>query len=137
MGRQVSARPDRLPGWQSRLSRYIDVAVPRCFEYGVWDCALFVAGAVEALTGQDVRPDWSYTSRAEGVRLMRAAGHRNHIDYFRSLFRPVAPAAAQPGDIAVMPGRSLGILQGRAVYLIGPGGMGLGLRSQMREALAV
>lgn len=130
-------RPHRLAGWQSHLARYLAHAADRPFAWGSWDCALFVAGAVLILTGRDVRPDWSYDSRDAGVRLMRAAGHRDHVAYFRSLFPAIGPQAAQPGDIAIMPGRALGIVQGRAVYQVTPAGLGIAPVALMRGVLAV
>ncbi len=132
------ARPDRLPGWEGALARVIAQASSRSFVYGEWDCALFVARAVLAVTGRDLRPDWSYETRADGVRLMRAAGYRDHVAYFRAHCGCLeSPRLALPGDIAVMPGRSLGILQGRMVYQLTPRGMALAPAGLMREALAV
>lgn len=44
----------RLGDWQTRLSQYIIANATRKFKYGVLDCGLFLAGAIEAMTGEDV-----------------------------------------------------------------------------------
>jgi hypothetical protein len=49
----------RLWNWQTRLSEYIVANATRPFKYGMLDCGLFLAGAIEAITGVDV---------AEGLR---------------------------------------------------------------------
>lgn len=130
-------RAERRLGWQPALTSYLAAAARRPFCYGEWDCALFVAGAVLIVTGQDLRPGWPYATRAEGVRRMREDGHRDHIAWFRAHLPPVAPAAALPGDVAVMPGRALGIVQGRGVYVLAPDGLGLAPLASAREVLAV
>jgi hypothetical protein len=43
----------RLGDWQARLSDYIVSNATTKFKYGVLDCGLFVAGAIEAMTGID------------------------------------------------------------------------------------
>lgn len=129
------ARPHRLPDWQDRLHHLVAQQSRRSFAYGQWDCALFVAAAVEAVTGRDVRPSWSYGDRVGGLRRMRGDGFRDHVAYFQALF-PRAPDAA-PGDIAVMPGRALGVVQGRMVYVLTPEGLGLAPLAHAREVLAV
>lgn len=130
-------RHDRLPGWEMALARWLALDPRRPFVWGEWDCAQFAARAVEVITGRDVRPRWSYASRAEGVRRMRALGFRDHVGWFEALFPEVAPGAALPGDIAILRGRILGIVQGRHVYHVTQGGLALAPRSVMRGALAV
>ena len=46
----------RLPNWQSLLSAYLVTAAAEPFAYGRFDCGLFVAGAIDAMTGVDVVP---------------------------------------------------------------------------------
>jgi uncharacterized protein DUF6950 len=70
----------RRPDWGARLEAYLQVCAGRRFEYGVFDCALFAAGAIEVQTGQD----WAasvrgrYRSRAELLTLAeRLTGERS------------------------------------------------------------
>ena len=40
--------------WATRLDKYFEDCATRSFEYGVFDCALFMADGVKAMTGVDV-----------------------------------------------------------------------------------
>lgn len=44
----------RLPCWQCCLSRFLAENSCRPFAYGSFDCGLFVADAIQAMTGTDV-----------------------------------------------------------------------------------
>lgn len=55
----------RLHNWQSALSRYIVSRARTPFKYGAADCGLFVADALQAMTGDDVAAELrgTYTDR--------------------------------------------------------------------------
>ena len=115
-------------GWQTRLAAYLHEVGREGFAYGAHDCALFAAGAVQAMTGIDLAADWRgrYTSLRGGLRVLRAAGYADHVAlaaaHFPTVDRP------RPGDLAVMQtleGPALGIVQGALVYLRGPDRIGL------------
>lgn len=59
----------RRPTWPSLLQSYLDSCRSRPFAYGTWDCALFVADAIESMTGTDLASYFrsAYTSRREAV----------------------------------------------------------------------
>ena len=44
----------RRPGWNARLSDMIDAARHSEYELGTHDCGLFVADAIQAVTGADL-----------------------------------------------------------------------------------
>ena len=91
----------RMPDWPERLAEYLEQHRGALFGWdGGRDCAHFAAGAVRAVTAQDVLPcGWS--SREEAVRLLRAAGGLvAAIDAV--LPRLPSPALAQRADIALM-----------------------------------
>ncbi len=120
----------RLPDWRGRLIAYLGAARGQGFAYGQLDCALFAAGAVEAMTGVDLAAPYrgTYASQAEGRQLMRQAGHASHFDLVQSVFAEVPVAFAQAGDLAkVVQGAQagLGIVQGDRVYVATPAGLGL------------
>lgn len=120
----------RLPDWQARLVTYLHAARLRPFAYGRHDCSLFAADCVSAMTGQDMAVPWRgrYTTLRGGIRVLRRAGYRDHVALTASLFPEIPPLSAQPGDLAVVPtdeGPALGVVQGEAVYLLGPTGLGL------------
>jgi hypothetical protein len=64
----------RLHNWQSRLSEYLTANALTRFEYGALDCGLFVAGAIEAMTGVDVAESLrgKYTNRREAFAAIRS-----------------------------------------------------------------
>jgi hypothetical protein len=116
----------KLPGWQARLTDFLRANHRRTFAPGKWDCAIWAAGAVEAMTGEDhLRGFRGYRSIAEGKRFLRAKGFDDHVAYCASLLPEVPPAFAQPGDVAVIDGQSLGIVQGAQVYMFGVNGFGM------------
>ena len=120
----------RLPDWKPRLIAYLDANVRRPFAPGRHDCALFVAGAVEAMTGNDPATLFRgrYRTLRGGQRILRSAGYGNHIDLAAALFGEMHPSQAAPGDLAVVPteeGEALGLVQGEVVYVLTPTNVGL------------
>ena len=74
--------------------------------------------------------DWRgrYSTMRGGLRVLRKAGFEDHIALAAAHFPEVPPLMAQPGDLAVVPtddGQALGVVQGEAVYVLGPHGLGL------------
>lgn len=120
----------RLYDWETRLTVYLSRIAREGFAWGRHDCALFAAGGVEAVTGHDPAAVWRgrYDTSAGGMRLIRAAGYRDHLDAARRLHPPVARSMILPGDLAVVEGdggRALGIVQGTMIYVLRPEGLGL------------
>lgn len=116
--------------WAVVLSQYLGEVARTPFAYGRNDCALFAAGAVKAMTGVDPAAAWRgrYRTLRGGLRILRADGHDDHIAAAAALLPEVAVAMAQPGDLAVVPtpdGLALGVVQGRAIYVLRPDGLGL------------
>ena len=118
----------RLPDWRPRLAAYVETARGRPFASGSNDCALFVAGAVAAMTGTDHGAGYRdcYETFSGGLRRVRKAGFLDHVDLVRSLFDEIRVPMAAAGDIAVVPtdeGEALGIVQGARVFVVGPDGL--------------
>ncbi len=65
----------KLPGWQKRLTDFLRANHARPFQPGRWDCAIWAAGAVEAMTGEDHLRGFRDTapSRKVGANSRRAA----------------------------------------------------------------
>ena len=116
-------------GWEARLTDYLAGIARRPFAEGVHDCALFAAGAVAAMTGTDLAAEWRgrYPGTKAGLRALRRKGFADHVALVAAQFDEVPVAMAQPGDIAVVvenDGPALGIVQGAAIYLLAPQGLG-------------
>ena len=122
---------DRLPDWKPRLLAFIAETAPRPLVYGQHDCALFAAGAVQAMCGVDLAAAWRghYATRLGGIRALRRAGFRDHIALAAHHFAEVAVAQARVGDLVVVAGDdgpALGLVQGQMIYVLRPD-VGLGL----------
>lgn len=120
----------RLPDWRRRLLAYLDAARGRPFAWGSHDCALFAAGAVEAQTGEDIGARWRgrYTTARGAARVLRAEGCDGLAAAAGASLAEIAPLAAGPGDVALVSGdhgEALGVVQGAAVYVVRPDGLGL------------
>lgn len=121
----------RLEDWRPRLSAYVHSIAGKPFQWGVHDCALFTAGAVEAMTGHDYAADYrgTYTTLIGGLRKLKKSGFDSHADMAASLFDPIASAFAQVGDLAAIEteiGIALGVVQGTRIYVLRPGEAGIG-----------
>lgn len=120
----------RLDDWEPRLIGYVMPRMSDGFAWGRNDCALFAAGAVQAMTGVDLAHGYrGYRSLEGGLRRLKARGFEDHIALAASLLEEVPASLAHRGDVAVVqgdPGQALGIVQGEAVYVLRPyGGVGL------------
>lgn len=119
----------RYDDWRPRLTAYLAGVSRTPFEYGKHDCALFAAGAVEAMTGEDVARGFrGYRTLKAGVKKARAKGFRDHVEIFAKRFDEVPVAMAQVGDVAIVPGDdglAVGIVQGEQIYVAAPRGIGL------------
>ncbi len=136
----------RLINWHARLVTYMADCRARPFEIGQHDCALFAAGAVQAMTGHDPAAAWRgrYTTLRGGLRVLRRAGFRDHIKVVATQFPQTPLAQALPGDLAVIDtdngaafGSALGVVQGEAIYVLGPDGLGLVARNAATRAFRV
>ena len=117
----------RREDWFVRLSGFLAVAERCAFVPGQFDCALFAAGAVEAMTGVDLAAHWRgrYRSLRGGLRVLRSEGYRDHIDLVRAHFPPIAPSMAGVGDLGVIEtdsGPALGLVLGPLVAVLKVGG---------------
>jgi hypothetical protein len=135
--------PPRRPDWQPCLFAYLADVTRRPLAPGRHDCALFAAGAVEAMTGVDPAAAWRgrYTSFNAGLKALKKAGFRDHIALVASHFPEVAPAFAQVGDLGVirllgeLP--ALGIFTGEHLAVLRDSGLGFVPREMAPEAWRV
>ena len=132
----------RFPDWRTRLVRYLCEVAHLPFEDGVHDCALFFAGALEAMTGFDVAAPYRgrYSTLRGGFRIVRRDGYRDHVAWVQSHLETKPVALARQGDGAVVEtpdGDALGIVQGAGIYVLLPSGLALVPLTAARCALEV
>lgn len=113
--------------WRTALADYLHRVSGEPFVPGRHDCALFAAGAVDAMTGEDFAADYRgrYKTLAGGYRLLKKRGFESHADLAASIFEEIHPSHAMVGDIAAVNGDggiALGIVQGEGVYVLSPEG---------------
>lgn len=104
--------------WEQRLSDYLLSKRHEPFQYGKHDCAHFVAGAVEAITGENPMSDIAreYNSEFSSLRVLKEFGFDNVEQFTDSKFISIPVGFAQTGDIALHDG-SLGVVLGsKAVF---------------------
>jgi hypothetical protein len=131
----------RLDNWQSRLSDYIIGRAQQPFKYGVMDCGLFVAGAIEAMTAVDVANDLKghYSSRKEAFDTIKGVCGKGTVkaiaDHIAAKYgiseTPVL--CAQRGDPVLLTS-GLGIVDMNAGFILTPYKRGL-LRLPLSSAL--
>ena len=123
----------------SHLIAYAAEAGTRPFRPGRNDCALFAAGWVKQLTGQDLARGWrgTYRSLKRGQQFLEEAGFADHVALAAAQLPEIAPAFAQVGDLAVLDDQAFGIVAGEMIYCLKPDGLGLVPRSAMRRAFQV
>lgn len=91
----------RLDDWPERLSAMIEASRAQpAIVYGAHDCCTHAADGVLALTGRDIAAGWRgrYATPDEGLALAGAKTLRGLASRF---FKPVAPALAWRGDLAL------------------------------------
>ncbi len=115
--------------WRSRLAVYIARVQHQSFRPGQHDCALFAAGAVEAMTGVDLAEGMrGYSTIEQGQEFLRRHGFADHVDVAARRLPEVPPIMAQVGDVAAVSengSAALGVVQGPMIYVLRLDGLGL------------
>ena len=115
--------------WIPSLFDYMAEVWDTPFEWGVFDCFLFVGGAVKAMTGasfvDEVRG--KYTDMDSALELCKIHGYQSPLDFLaRNFERNESILSSSRGDIMVVKEDGellLGICQGERIYLAGPTGI--------------
>ena len=113
-------RPPKLrPDWEPRLSAFLEAAASAPHEFGVNDCILFPAGAVEAQTGRDYAKGQRgrYRSAASASRYLRGIGFRSAEELLDSILPGIPAAFAQRGDIVLSDGVPGVCIGGEALFV--------------------
>lgn len=118
----------RVTDWRDKLHDYIDSVRRSSFVYGELDCALFAAGAVQAMTGEDPAEGMrgAYHSHEEGIEVLNSNGYLDHIDAAAAMFQSISPAQAQHGDLVLIEtgeGLGFGVIGGGRIFAMGTRGL--------------
>lgn len=108
----------RLSGWEQSLSDYLASKRNEPFQYGKHDCAHFISGAVEAMTGKNPMAfiETKYNTKIGSLKVIKSLGHNSLEDVLDSIFYPCSIGFASTGDLAFYDG-SVGIVIGsKAVF---------------------
>ena len=110
----------RLPDWERRLAAFLDANRGRVFEWGTWDCTVFSAGAVEAMTGENPALEFAgkYADETGAKEALRTLGAGTLLKTLDGKFERKPVGFAQRGDL-VMFSRSVGIVMGRYALSVG------------------
>lgn len=117
----------RLPDWQPRLAQLVTQRMRHPLQWGVHDCCLWAADAVQAVTGTDLAAGLrgTYSTQAEAQARLLQLGGLAALCVDR--LGPVARTAlAQPGDIGlatVGEVRALVVCGGTHFLAVGGGGL--------------
>jgi cell wall-associated NlpC family hydrolase len=90
--------------WHLALSNYFDEVAFNRFEFGKFDCCLFIAGAVQAMTGVDIAADYrgKYADAASAAEALKTIGAGSLAKSLTALFgKPRHVAHAKRGDIVL------------------------------------
>lgn len=114
----------RSSDWEEALSEYINMMRDAPFEYGVNDCCMFAAGAVEAMTGVDAMAEFrgKYDSSLSAAKALRDIGKGSLEATIDAKFPVIEIAHAQRGDIALF-NDSLGIVAGSFAWFVSDDGL--------------
>ena len=115
---------ERISIWEQALSDYIGSKRNEPFVYGVNDCCMFAAGAVEAMTAIDPMAEFrgKYKSLAGSVRALKEIGAGDLEQTIDGKFPVIPVSSAQRGDIAFFDG-SLGIIDGSFAWFVSDDGL--------------
>jgi hypothetical protein len=127
----------RFPDWAARLEIWLFEQKDRRFQYGSWDCCLFVCEAIREMTGIDPGAEFrgEYDSAVDAAMLMRlrydarSLGAMVEAVAARQGMREVPVQHAKRGDVMLIKrpkDASLGLLAldgSRVIVLAGSRGM--------------
>lgn len=103
----------RIAGWEQRLAAYMATCQSRTFDRGTWDCARYVADALNTIVAVDLAKDfrYKYKTDAEARALVKSFGRDGFFRVVDEIFIscgfvPVDWKKAQRGDPVFVDGTS-------------------------------
>lgn len=95
---------NRLPDWDRRLACVTEKHIGMPAEWGVCDCLLTAADAIEAVTGKDLASSirGTYSDQLGALRAMRRRKCKTVEEVFAKRFPAIGPLSAWRGDVGVI-----------------------------------
>lgn len=114
----------RVTIWEEALSDYIASKRDEPFEYGVNDCCMFAAGAVEVMTGVDPMQEFrgTYSDLRGSLKALKEIGEGDLETTLDSKFDEIPISHAQRGDLAFFDD-SVGVIMGGFAYFVSDDGL--------------
>lgn len=115
--------------WQTQLIKFIQHNRDRPFEWGSFDCCLFVADAINLMTGRDIAADFRgrYRSKSGATRALKKYGKGSIKATFEHLLGKAQTGIHfKRGDICLIntpEGDAVGIYLGEVVWTTGQQGL--------------
>jgi len=110
----------RVADWEARLASLVVEAQTRRFAWGVFDCCIFAADAVQAMTGKDPMDGLrGYTTWRQAILLVRRLGGLPAA-VKQALGEPLSvPTLAQRGDVVLVNTKlpALGVVVGASALV--------------------
>ncbi|MBL0374040.1 hypothetical protein JJB09_18625 [Rhizobium sp. KVB221] len=129
----------RRDDWHPRLLDYVHAQERTPFNWGQSDCLLFVAGAIEAMTGEDVAAP--YRGKYSSFEEARALLGKSTLSFVRSQLREREhQTRAMGGDIGAKKEGgdwTYGVFVGPYLYVKTADGVGILPRSEAQKAFEV
>jgi len=122
----------RHPQWEQRLHELVDANIDRPYKYGAWDCMLWPAAAIQAVTGKNVGAPHrgKYRSAASASRYLRSIGFDSPEQMLDSIFEQKPIGFAMRGDLVLCrtpTGDNPGVCYGDYALVVGEQGEAEGL----------
>ena len=59
----------KIPDWEISFDAYLNRNMHKPFEWGKWDCVMFMCGFIKAMTGKELRPNnWTWSTEEEAMQ---------------------------------------------------------------------
>lgn len=95
----------RKPNWETLLARYMDSCIDKRMTWGEFDCCLFVANAIKAMTGCDYAQNFrgKYKTERGAYKALHKYGRGDIKSTLNSLLGPSKSAfIARRGDVVLV-----------------------------------
>ena len=65
----------KIPDWEISFDAYLNRNMHKPFEWGKWDCVMFMCGFIKAMTGKELKPkNWTWSSEEEAMQCILKYG---------------------------------------------------------------